>query len=175
VSFYCHKNYLISYEQNPPLEDCEQELKTVYRQLSGLLSSQDKKDVPLLIIALDEVDALTRERVQYLPSRIIGQVIRSYSTAKVDGAKACVVFISTNSRIEDFAPPALLGKFWTGLLLILVSLYVTDRSARVVKGDKLLFAPFSQLQWDVYAKPKSMLHLLSVGSYDDVISFGRPL
>jgi hypothetical protein len=52
---------------------------------------------------------------------------------------------------------------------------LTDASQRVEKKGELLFPPFTSLQLDIFAKSMKDLDVLFVGSYEDVIQFGRPL
>jgi hypothetical protein len=51
----------------------------------------------------------------------------------------------------------------------------TDISQRVYDHGLELFPPFSALHWDIFAPSIDELDVLSVGSYQDAISFGRPL
>jgi hypothetical protein len=130
----------------------------------------------LLVIAFDDTQAFSNWKNKYLPSHILGQIIKQYSTPSTPHSlSAWAIFTSTNSRMSHFpAPvqlrePRLTSSFETDLTAF------TDASQRVDQGGELLFSPFSSLQLDIFAKPLKELDILSVGSYHDVIQFGRPL
>ncbi|THU76758.1 hypothetical protein K435DRAFT_133037 [Dendrothele bispora CBS 962.96] len=150
-----------SVEKNPPKISFEELLKKDYNTLCTCIDPDGTKSVNL-VLALDEVEPLTnwqdRHGPRYLPSHILGQVIKVYSESEERESGVWVIFTSTNSKITHFAAPASI-----------------HASARVMNEGQLLFQPFSALQWDVLAVPVEKLDVRSVGSYNDVIRFGRPL
>ncbi|KAK7461510.1 hypothetical protein VKT23_008684 [Stygiomarasmius scandens] len=138
-------------------------LVTDYRRLCELFKSFPGVG-PAVVIALDETDELTKWRGGsddgYSPAHILGEVIRGYSTWG-SSAEIWVVFSSTNTGVDHFVAPA--------------APVVTHALQRVFENGSLLFPPFSTLQWDIFATPPEELDVLSVGSYNDAIGFGRPL
>jgi hypothetical protein len=156
------------------IEDCRALLVNDHSALLELPCFQDSQQ--LLVISLDDVQRLTEAKLKYLPLHILAQVIKLFSTTEVNNLSIWVIFASTNSKIIHFGtPPAHMRKprlilsFWTHLTDL------TDVSQQIVPHDEWLFPPFNLLQWDVFAKPREELDIFSVGSYDDVIQFGRPL
>ncbi|THU94224.1 hypothetical protein K435DRAFT_860761 [Dendrothele bispora CBS 962.96] len=137
-----------------------QETKTVCLEACRTLLEQDhstllalpcfKNSQRLLVISLDEVQGLIKPKNKYLPSHILGQVIKRFSTPQVLNISIWVIFSSTDSSIAHFAAPA-----------------------HIPSGQ--LFLPFNSLQLDLFTRRIEELDLFSVGSYDDVIQFGRPL
>jgi len=147
---------------------------TDYKRLCELFKSFPGVG-PAVVIALDETDELTKWRGGsddgYSPAHILGQVIREYSTSN-SSAEIWVVFSSTNIRVDHFVAPD--DCMYTSILLFSPLIDLADAS-HVLKNGSLLFPPFSTLQWDIFATPPKELNVLSVGSYNDAIGFGRPL
>ncbi|KAK7442783.1 hypothetical protein VKT23_016028 [Stygiomarasmius scandens] len=131
-------------------------LSTDYRKLCEFFKPF-RGDGPALVIALDEAQELMKWRGGsgngYSPAHILGRVIRECS-APESGPDVWVVFSSTSY----FAAPAVIHSL-----------------QRMLDDGLPLFPPFSALEWDIFAAPVKELSVLSVGSYEDVISFGRPL
>ncbi|THV07003.1 hypothetical protein K435DRAFT_418125 [Dendrothele bispora CBS 962.96] len=122
-------------------------------------SKNTAPDSPMLVIAIDELQELTEPRGRhdnaYSPFHLLGRAIKVFSESRSPGPDAWVVFLSTNSKVTHFAAPA-----------------VIHPSQRVLNEGQLIFPPFCLLQWDTFDEPKNVL---SVGNYEDAISFGRPL
>ncbi|THU92122.1 hypothetical protein K435DRAFT_217057 [Dendrothele bispora CBS 962.96] len=78
------------------------------RELLGRFASDG--DSPMLVIALDEVSKLTEWRGggpnRWLPSHILGQVIKLYSDSDNVKPAIWVLFSSTNVRVTHFTAPA---------------------------------------------------------------------
>ncbi|KAK7435425.1 hypothetical protein VKT23_019686 [Stygiomarasmius scandens] len=137
-----------------------------YNKLCRFLKSLcgHDRDVPTLVLALDETQELTNWRggskYGYSPIHVLGQVIRAYSDSDPLQYEpdVWVVFSSTNSTVTHFTASASI-----------------HASQRILNDGSLLFPPFSAFHWDIFAAPMEELSVFSVGSYEDVISFGRPL
>jgi hypothetical protein len=89
-----------------------------YAALQKFLNNlhNENQDSPMLILAFDEVQELTKRKVllngnSFVPSHILGQVIKTYSDTYVRGPAIWAVFTSRNSKITHFAAPAPIRKF----------------------------------------------------------------
>ncbi|KAK7453180.1 hypothetical protein VKT23_011862 [Stygiomarasmius scandens] len=134
--------------------DSKRRLLEAYKRLCQHLKSPGR----FLVLALDESHVITQAKgIGYSPSYVLGRAIADF-TSRMNGPAVWVLFCSTNSEIAHFVAPA---PFYN--------------SAGVAEDGQLLFAPFSYLEWDVYAECGDELDVLSVGEFKTMICFGRPL
>ncbi|THV07007.1 hypothetical protein K435DRAFT_418238 [Dendrothele bispora CBS 962.96] len=131
---------------------------------------------PMLVIAIDEPQELTEPRGghndAYSPFHLLGRAIKVFSESRSPGPDAWVVFLSTNSKVTHFAAPAVIRMYALTFSIFITLTDLADPSQRVLNEGQLIFPPFCLLQWDTFDEPKNVL---SVGNYEDTISFGRPL
>ncbi|KAF8684561.1 hypothetical protein RHS04_01240 [Rhizoctonia solani] len=131
--------------------------------LSTLMSSQpDKSGDNVCFVYFDEAHLLTlpvekayegHERNQYHNLGTVLSMLINY--------RVFFIFLSTNSRLEGFAPP--------------VSSYPSER---VTSGSKLI-SPFTELPFDIHSKnmliERRPLTLTNAADVDVMAAFGRPL
>jgi hypothetical protein len=158
--------------QGRTLEYCKARLREEHQALLDLDCFKDQRKY--LVIALDEFQTIAEEKKTFTQSHIFCKVIKFLQT-DANNLSTWVIFASTNSRIDDFSASSYMRTLRIIILYGTGLIDMIDDSELITTDDELLFEPFHLLQLDVFVGDMDRLEVKHVGSYEDTISFGRPL
>ena len=79
--------------------------------LSQIFQHNDDTDQPRLVIAIDEAQPLKESQKHFQPAHVLCRAISHYSHSRISTASVWVVFVSTTSKVADFALSESVGVF----------------------------------------------------------------